>query len=147
MEEGEHDQMALADLRRLGFGIENFRELPSTSAYYQTLFYSIEFLDPSSLMGYSLLLEGFAGSRLAKVVHRLEQAYSKETTTFIRTHCLLDVEHAQQAEQFIRTFSPEKLAHVYSAIERSCYLYEQLVLGVAQASHGEFEKLNIQAAV
>ncbi|HEY8272076.1 MAG TPA: iron-containing redox enzyme family protein [Pseudobdellovibrionaceae bacterium] len=93
-EEKGHDKMLLNDLKFLGRSIDEFQEMASTQALYQTQYYWIEHKSPKSFLGYIFLLEGLA-VHIGKAM--LDQVSGFKGNSFLRNHAEDDVDHLEKA--------------------------------------------------
>jgi hypothetical protein len=129
-EEKRHEALALQDLKHLGYSPEQFKELPHTSFFYQTLSYLILYEHPICILGYALTLEGFAAKRLKEVYPKVLDKYGKGTTTFLKLHCEVDVDHFENALPHLKACPPELLPLVAKGIDQCCAIYKGILADI-----------------
>lgn len=122
-EEKNHEIMATNDLKELGYRIENFSELPTTSAYYQTLLAVIDYEGPYALLGYFVALEGLGAIGADSTLNTTLEKYGKKATQFLRVHIRVDEHHFHDGLNFIETLPLEKQKIVEKYVKVSSKLY------------------------
>jgi hypothetical protein len=126
-----HDQIALNDLKGLGYEPSQFPELVATSALYQTQYYWLEHEDVSSLMGYALLLEGLA-SKYGSMLLERTKGHGKKATAFLRLHCEVDLVHYADGLKSLAQYEDHEHPAIVRNLEQSCRLYLEMASEVAQ---------------
>ena len=129
-EERGHDQLALKDLRNLGFEISEFPELPATQAFYQTQYYWIEHLNPLSLYGYILILEEFAVGGGVSLCDRAIQHHGEKATQFLKLHVREDIEHVKKAYGQLAKLTLEGQDLIMKNAKLSAHLYLSIYKGI-----------------
>lgn len=133
-EEKNHEELANHDLKNLGFSLEQFPELSSTTAYYSTLFYLLEHSSPLALFGYFSILEGLAINAGVKLHHYIENQYGKNTATFLKVHCKADVKHFEEDLSILEKFNEQELLVIEKSVVLSIDLYKNLMLELGESS-------------
>lgn len=133
-EEKNHEELANHDLKNLGFSMNQFAELPSTTAYYSTLFYLIDHINPVSLFGYFSILEGLAVGAGVKLYAQIEKNFGKSTATFLKVHCMADVEHFDEDLAILEKLNEIELVAIEKSVDLSINLYKNLIIEVANSS-------------
>jgi hypothetical protein len=100
-EEKGHQILALNDLSKLGFSIDNFKEMPETSFLYQPQYFYMHHKDPASLFGYILTLEGGAWLKAKSMYEKASQFHGADKTVFLKVHAEHDPEHIEKAFEYI----------------------------------------------
>ncbi len=126
-EETSHELLALRDLQKLGFRIEDFPELPQTRTMYEIQYYKIEHRDPAALMGYILALETMAGQELQATKERLFGLYGKDCVKFIQVHADEDPDHIEKALKVIESLRKERLVSIDQNLEQSGICYSDIL--------------------
>lgn len=139
-EENGHEAIALKDLRRLGFDIEDFPELPETRMFWETQYYKIEHNDPLSLLGYIYALEAIACEICPIIKRELEKHYDKDCHSFIKVHGEDDPEHVEKALEQIRSLPKERLRWVQENFEQSTQSYRHFLDAILRVSALEEHK-------
>ncbi len=128
-EENSHELLAVRDLQKLGYKMEDFRELPQTRAFYETQYYKIEHCDPAALLGYILALEVTA-THLAPIQKKLTALYGKECVKLIQVHSDEDPDHVEKALKSISALKNERVLEIEINIEQSAILYAGMIEAV-----------------
>lgn len=126
-DETRHEQLAVKDLKALGFDIKNFPELPETRSWYHSQYYYIQNVDPSGLLGAVLALEGlsvFKGPWLFDIVSRL---HGQQTATFLKVHATEDVHHIEGAIKGFEILRPHQQQIAIESLEQSTWQYAQMI--------------------
>lgn len=137
-EEKGHDTMILNDLKALGADLETYPELIETRNFYQSLFYMVETYGPYALVGYFIPQEGLASEKLGPLYKELARQHGEEPCTFLKEHCELDIEHFNEALEFLKIIPEEKLPVIKMGMYRSAELYSRLMKAIAEKSSSEF---------
>lgn len=133
-EENSHELMALLDLQKLGFKIEDFPQCPHTRSMYEIQYYKIEHLDPAALMGYILVLETMAGNDFKWLYSELQRHYPESTLKFVKVHAEDDPEHIEKALQVVKNLEPHRLEHINISMEQSARCYQLMLEGIKERS-------------
>ncbi len=96
-EETGHENIAIKDLKTLGFKPEQFAERPATMALYQTQYYWVQHEEPASIYGYILALEGFAAKHCRTMYETCKEAHGDEASVFWKIHSEDDPDHLEKA--------------------------------------------------
>ena len=139
MSEIGHDQLALDDLRSLGFDTEVIpREnpLPMTTALISFPFYAIQYRGPISYLGYLYFLEFLPTSRGADIAAALSAiGVPAESVSFLHEHRTVDVHHnrlmKRYADEMVRTEA--EVAEVTYTMEVTVRLFEGMLTGAFEA--------------
>lgn len=115
-EEKGHENLSMNDIKKLGFRLEDFSELPSTKALYRSIYYLVERESPVAILGYAYFLECFAVVGGLKILEVIEPLYGKDAVKHIAVHAKEDPEHIEAVEAVIASLSREDLAHVEEAM-------------------------------
>jgi pyrroloquinoline quinone (PQQ) biosynthesis protein C len=126
-EENSHELLALRDLQKLGFKIQDFPELPQTKTLYEIQYCKIEHCDPAALMGYILALETMAGHDFSWLKEKATGLYGKECAKFIQVHADEDPDHIEKALKVIQGLSSERLDLIDMNIEQTALCYGDML--------------------
>lgn len=129
-EEKSHEKLAIHDLKELGFDLKEGKELPSTSALYQTQYYWIERFGPNSFLGYIFALEGIADHQGAKVCERVIGAHGAKAARFVKVHANEDEEHLKKAFSLLDGLDEKSLDSIIANFEQSCFYYVEMLNSV-----------------
>lgn len=139
-EENGHETIALKDLKRLGFDIKDFPELPETRMFWETQYYKIEHNDPLSLLGYIYALEAIACELCPIIKKELDKYYASDCHTFIKVHGEDDPEHVEKALEQIRRLPKERLRWVQENFEQTTQSYRHFLDAILEASRLEMQR-------
>lgn len=107
-----HDQLALDDLRLLGFDttrISSEYPLPNTTALISFPFYAMQYRSTYSYLGYLYFLEFIPTSRGAGIIGSLkEMGVPDGALTFLQEHNAVDVQH----NKLMRRYANEMLRDI-----------------------------------
>lgn len=126
-EENSHELLALRDLQKLGYKLEDFPELPQTRTFYEIQYYKIEHCDPAALLGYILALETLAGRELQETKSKLLDFYGKDCVKFIQVHADEDPDHIQKALEVVDALSPERHSVIDQNMEQTAICFVALL--------------------
>lgn len=136
-EEKDHPPMVLDDLRDLGFSIEEFREHPLTSAFYQTLHYQIDTVGPFALIGYFFVIEGAAAQTGKEMLKKVRESHGGKGLSFLEEHVIADAVHYPAAQDFVKALSDDELLIVTQCGTLAASLYRYMVRAIQDEIGGE----------
>ncbi|NCN40974.1 iron-containing redox enzyme family protein [bacterium] len=127
-EESNHEILAQRDLQALGGCIEDYPELPSTSALYQSQYFHCLNDGADSLMGYFISLEGLAIKSASEAAQRVfKNLENPKAVNFLRVHGDEDIEHVEKAIDVLKSFSPVELYAAAKNLKRTREYYCQML--------------------
>ena len=126
-EENSHELLALRDLQKLGYKIEDFPESARTRTLYEVQYYKIEHVDPAALMGYILALETMAGDDFKWLKEKLYSLYGKEVAKFVQVHADEDPDHIEKALKVIEALAPSRLGTVDINLLQTAQCYSEML--------------------
>ncbi|MGE5084655.1 MAG: iron-containing redox enzyme family protein [Bacillota bacterium] len=132
-EELNHDLMALKDLQALGFDTHTFPEFPETEAIHQLQYYWVEREHPLALCGYAFMLEGAAKFWGPDILKNIEPKYGKNATVFLRVHAVVDQDHYEDSQKFLKTLTDDERSYIAKNLKQSAWLYRSLIERMQQA--------------
>lgn len=135
-EEKRHEQLALHDLKRLGFSLEDFSERHSTRLFYEPQYFKIEHEAPSALFGYILPLEVVGPAVGKDLCAKLVAAFGPKCETFFRVHAEEDGDHVEKAMRLIDTVPENERPYLLRNIEQSVYAYCAMLQDILAAPAG-----------
>lgn len=140
LEEKSHEKLLERDFKVLGRKIDDYTELPSTAAFYQTQYYWVERVHPNALFGYILLLEGLAVKVGGQVYNRLKEAHGDSACNFLRVHVEADQDHLPKAFLALEGAEPKTLEYIYQALQLSGTFYHSFMKEVQAGAWKENKK-------
>jgi hypothetical protein len=126
-EESGHESLSEKDITNLGGKIEAFSELNSTSNFYQTQYYLIDYVDPIAFLGYIFMLEGIAVHSGPKIHDRIKPIYGPGAVTFLKVHSSEDPEHLEKAFSIIDDLNQADQELVIKSFHKSCHDYREIL--------------------
>jgi thiaminase len=126
-EENSHELLALRDLQKLGYKIEDFPEMAQTRTLYEIQYYKIEHCDPISLMGYILALETMAGEDFIWLKQKLTDLYGKDCVRFVQVHADDDPDHIEKAIEVVSSLKEERLKEIDMNIVQTGLYYPAIL--------------------
>lgn len=125
-EEAGHDNLALLDLKRIGFKIEDYPELPTTKAFWQPQYFLTEECS-TSLLGYILALEWLAVETYPEILPKTKILYGDKATNFIRVHAEDDPDHIDKCMEQIEKVTPEERKIILENFKQTCRMFELFI--------------------
>lgn len=131
-EESGHEVLAEQDIKRLGYKMSDFSELPQTRLFYTHQYWNVQNHGPSALMGWILFLEGVACLYGRQVMEKVKPFGSK-CTNFLRVHAEEDQGHIDSAFKAIEEINrPEDTIHLIQNMQTSYWCYDAILTGLAE---------------
>ena len=143
-EERSHEVLAVRDLKKLGYELSAFDEMPLATVFYESQYFKIEHQDPTALLGYIIGLEGISVRKMKQVYERLVNAYGKEAATFIHLHAQEDDDHLEKAFKQISTLNPTQVDLIKKNMIQTISLYGMLLNEIVTCT--EFSVTNLPVA-
>ena len=131
-EENSHELLALRDLQRLGYKIEDFPEMAQTRTMYEIQYYKIEHVDPVALMGYILALETMAGEDFKWLKEKLTGLYGKDCVRFVQVHADDDPDHIEKAVEVVKGLKESRLHEIDLNIVQTGLYYPAMLDACAE---------------
>lgn len=127
-EEAGHEEMAIRDLKRLGFTLESAGPpLAVTEAFYQSLYFQIEHLTPMAIFGRILPLEGAAATLCMGVKADIAKVHGDGCTEFLGAHGEADPEHVEEAFAALKHVGQTDAEVIARGIGMTCDLYVRML--------------------
>ncbi len=126
-EEKKHEQLALHDLKGLGFTIDRFPELAVTRMFYEPQYYKIEHQDPIALFGYILALEAMSARKGPWVRERVVDSHGATCAAFLRVHAEDDVDHLEKAFRSLEATTEEQRRLIEQNIDQTTFGYAAIL--------------------
>lgn len=123
-EEMNHQLLALSDIKKLGFSIDQIPEFSSTRMFYETQYYKA-LHNPVSFYGFGLMLELLSISVGKTVYNRVKKANLE--SSFLKVHVHEDESHAPAVEKILETVSEKDAKEVVNNLIQSAYAYELIL--------------------
>ena len=114
-------------MKTLGARIEDYPELASTSAFYESQYYKIEYQDPTALLGYILALEGFAVTQGAWIYSETSGQFGKAACTFLKVHADDDPDHLDKALEHVKPLSETQQRFVAQNLMQSTWVLTHML--------------------
>ncbi|MBC7743374.1 MAG: iron-containing redox enzyme family protein [Bdellovibrionaceae bacterium] len=127
-EERGHQLVCIADIKSLGFELNDFPQTYQAQAMYQIQYYWIQHRGAASFFGYTMALECLAEYYGPQVAARLLAAHGPKSTKFIQLHSEDDQDHTQEAYKHIKKLTPTELAAAEENLELSTEIYRSMLV-------------------
>jgi pyrroloquinoline quinone (PQQ) biosynthesis protein C len=135
-----HDELALADLRALGWDTEPVRRgrpLPSTEAFTAFISFQIQHRNPMAYLGYLYHLEGLP-TRLGEesIAALLKIGIPAEAMSFLKEHAEADQAHMRLNQEYLAGLarSEADIEAVLYGLRGACSLHGLMLQGVMEES-------------
>ena len=125
-EETRHDLVAMKDIERLGFHVNEFSEWSETQALYQSQYFRVQFEAGTALLGYILLLEGLA-VHWGKDIYEEIKDLHKGAALFLKVHAEEDPKHLEDALKTIMSLPVNEQEAILRNLRYSADMYSRLV--------------------
>ncbi|MCB0378102.1 MAG: iron-containing redox enzyme family protein [Bdellovibrionales bacterium] len=122
-EEKGHEKLVYADLQKMGYNISNFSQGSEVTAFYATQFYKIQHVNPISVYGWILSLEGLAITHGKAIHDKVQSSAADLPTKFIALHVEEDVSHMEKALAMVTDLDPDSLKLIEENMILSTDLY------------------------
>jgi hypothetical protein len=126
-DELNHDRLAIDDIKNLDFKLEDFPELPETSAFYQSQYYYIEHEHPAALFGYSLCLEGLASKKGTELYEITKKHHGPKGTNFLKLHAIVDKDHFEHGLEHFKNISDAEAEVITKNLLQSTAIYKMIL--------------------
>jgi pyrroloquinoline quinone (PQQ) biosynthesis protein C len=120
-EEAGHENMAIGDLKRMGGKIEDYIELPETSALYKTQYFIAKETHGIANFGWALALEGLAAHMCKDMIDQMVEAHGENCMKFILVHVNEDPAHLDAALEVVSQIGATD--QIIQNIQNTAYYY------------------------
>ncbi len=127
VQEKFHERLALNDLADLGYDISQFGEMAEVSHLYQSQYYLVQHLDPISIYGSILYLEGLSIFVGNEVTDRVVKAHGTGAASFLITHTNEDVGHIEQAFEVLKACPLERQIYICQSLVNAQVANENMI--------------------
>ncbi|MES2965675.1 MAG: iron-containing redox enzyme family protein [Bdellovibrionota bacterium] len=145
-EERGHDKLLISDAKALGVDLTKTKIIPEAEAFHKSVYYWIYQGQTPVIMGWVLLLEGFAVLNGPRLFERAEKHYGKKATSFMRVHTAEDPDHVDKAFKALDVYSAKELEEVAHGLRVYAKLYANVYTAIAQAVRSGDAKKSGKAA-
>ena len=140
-----HENLAISDIKQLGFEVKDLPELPQTKALYQTQYYWIQHVSSYSFFGYLLALEGLAVYIGPKVFQAVTESYGSKASKFLKVHTEEDIDHLGEVYQWIDKMGSKDREMVFQNLELSANIYSHMLQSIKSEFLADKERLQLAA--
>ncbi len=135
-EERSHELLCEADLKDLGFSVDDFKEGHATKMLYAQNYYRLMFESPLSLYGYIICLEGIAVHSGDSLTVKVKKAYPHQGAhRFLSVHAGEDPDHLVKALAMVEKLDTSDQEAVYSSMKSSFWLYREMIRAASKSAH------------
>ena len=137
------EKLILRDLTELGYGIENFIELPSTKAFYRCQYYLIQNVNPLSIMGYTLFADGLIVEASKEFTPGIIRSFPK-AASFVKSFVAGEASRIDKSFKVIESVPKSTYPVILESYHDSAFFYGNILsllqcclksTYVAQAAH------------
>ncbi len=140
LQEKFHERLALNDLKDLGFDIAEFGETAEVVPLYQGQYYLVQHVDPISLYGSILYLEGLSLFIGKEITERVVKTHGAGAASFLITHTNEDVDHIEQAFNVLKACPHDRQKYICESLVMAQVANENMIrrcLSVWQSYQGK----------
>jgi hypothetical protein len=130
-EELDHDLLVLKDLEKMSYSMDQVEMNPYTRAIVSTQYYDIETNGPNALLGYALMLEGLSCKVCSVLAERIDTAFGKGKTSYLRLHASVDLEHFPEGMKKISQLNEKQTLIVQRNLVTMTALYSSLLTSLS----------------
>lgn len=130
-EETRHDLLAVKDMERLGYSMDQCPEHALTQAFYHSQYYRIQFEGGTSILGYILFLEAMA-VHWGKEAHDQIKDIHKNSVLFLKVHAEEDPHHVEQAIGAILKLSAPEQEAIVRNMRYTCEIYSEMLQNMSK---------------
>jgi hypothetical protein len=131
-QEKNHEKLLLMDIQQLGFHLKDIPVCHNSFLMFQNQYYWIQNVNPISVYGYYLFLEGVAAEFGPKVYEILKQNYPEKTLSFIRVHAEEDPDHIHEHLDKLIHLSAEDHQMIIQNLQQSTTIYLNMLREIQQ---------------
>jgi hypothetical protein len=133
-EERGHALIAISDMKKLGYSLEDFPSLTSSDCMYQVQYYWIQHRGAVAFFGYTLALESLAAEIGTEVYQKVLKAHGEKATVFLKIHTLDDVGHMEKAMKQLSHLKEDEKALVAENLKISASIYRNMLIDIKNAA-------------
>lgn len=136
IEEYNHPQLAIHDIKALGLSLDRFPELGATRAFYQMQYYQVEHVDPLAIFGWALMLEELSLRWSARLCETLRRCHGVAAATFMQVHGVDDVDHQDENMRLFQALPEKTQGAVVANFQTSLSLFGVILSEARRAAGG-----------
>ncbi len=139
-EEKHHEKILPVDLKNLGYALEQFRPSESAKILFQNQYYWIQNVNPISVYGYFLYLEGLAVDFGPKIYERLKKAHPEKASRYLKVHVEEDQGHVDGHYNFIDKLDHSQQLLIEENLMQTSFVYRQFLKEIESNSQSQVIK-------
>jgi hypothetical protein len=139
-EERGHQLIAVADIKNLGYSLEDFPCLYTSDCMYQVQYYWIQHRGAVSFFGYTLALESLAAEMGPQVYRRVLAAHGEKASVFLKVHTVDDVGHMDKAMKQLEYLNDQERALIAENLKLSTNIYRAMLVEIKNAASAKAER-------
>jgi len=129
-EENGHELLALNDLKKMGYKIEDLKKTIEASVMVQSQYYFID-MHPAAHFGFVIVLEAIAAQKGGVIINALRSRFDQDCCSFIEIHAEVDQHHVGDLAELINA-SPEHCHDLMiENMQQTAELYSKMLDGIA----------------
>ncbi|MFZ4405308.1 MAG: iron-containing redox enzyme family protein [Pseudobdellovibrionaceae bacterium] len=133
-EEKNHEKVLIVDLKNLGLSLNQFEPSQSAKILFQNQYYWIQNVNPVSVYGYFLYLEGLAVEFGPQIYARIQKAHPENAVRYLKVHVEEDPGHLDGHYEFINKLSHTEQKQIEENLIQASFLYRSMLSEIVQLS-------------
>lgn len=126
-EEKNHEKILIVDLKNLKSSLKDFKPSSSSQILFQNQYYWIQNVNPISVYGYFLYLEGLAVEFGPEIYRRIKSAHPENATRYLKVHVEEDEGHVDGHYTFINKLDESEQKLIEENLIQTSYIYQNML--------------------
>jgi len=126
-QEKNHEKLLSMDLKKLNYDLDAIPVCHNSSLMFQNQYYWIQNVNPISVYGYYLFLEGVAAEFGPKIYEILKRHHPENTLSFVRVHAEEDPGHIGEHLEKLTALPDEDHRLIITNLQQSSCIYENML--------------------
>ncbi|PIS10462.1 MAG: hypothetical protein COT73_09220 [Bdellovibrio sp. CG10_big_fil_rev_8_21_14_0_10_47_8] len=139
-EEKNHEKILIVDLKNMDRRLEQFSPSSSAEVLFQNQYYWIQNVNPISVYGYFLYLEGLAVEFGPEIYRRIKSAHPENATRYLKVHVDEDAGHIEGHYQFINKLGQNEQDLIKTNMLQASFLYRSMLSEIEAAANTKSQR-------
>ncbi len=126
-QEKNHEKLLLMDLKQMKLKPEDIPVCHNSSVMFQNQYYWIQNVNPISVYGYYLFLEGIAAEFGPRIHKMLKDNYPDNQLSFVRVHAEEDPDHIHEHLEKLMKLPKEDHELIIRNLQQSSSIYQNML--------------------
>lgn len=126
-EEKHHERIIPVDLKNIGYSLEQFSACESSRVLFQNQYYWIQNVNPISVYGYFLFLEGISVHFGPQIYARLKAAHPEKASRYLKVHVDVDGDHVDGHFKIINKLPEAEQKLIQENLVLTSFLYRSML--------------------